>query len=388
VNAGGLHVIGSERHESRRIDNQLRGRCGRQGDPGSSNFYLSLEDNLMRIFASDRVALLMKKLGMKENESIEHPFITKAVENAQRKVEGHNFDIRKHLLEFDDVANEQRRIIYQQRDEIMAAADLHATIDDMRNDVVNAIISTCIPPQSLEEQWDIAGLEQQLLQNFNLPLPIRQWLDSDETLNEETLRERIVQAVGKAHTAKIATLEPAAVLQLNKSVLLQELDRHWKEHLSAMDHLRHGIHLRGYAQQNPKQEYKRTSFQMFTEMLEQIKLSTISILLTVNIRTADDVDAVEEDRRKMAALQDKMQFIHASAALSYKNEQNAAAGGGTMPAALTALEATEAMIAMESTDEHPEKATPFVRQTPKVGRNDPCPCGSGKKYKQCHGKLE
>lgn len=369
IQAGGLHVIGSERHESRRIDNQLRGRSGRQGDPGSSRFYLSLQDNLMRIFASDKVAMLMKRLGMKENEAIEHPFISKAVENAQRKVEGHNFDIRKHLLEFDDVANEQRRIIYQQRDELMAAQNIHETILSMCEDVANNIINIHVPPQSMEEQWDITGLEQQILQDFNLQLPIQKWLTDDESLHEETLRKRIIGEITAAYKQKEEKVSTEIMYQLEKSIMLQKLDLHWKEHLAAMDHLRHGIHLRGYAQQNPKQEYKRASFQMFTEMLERIKNDVISTLLTINVKTADDVDAVEEDRRKTATAKE-MKFIHdtATAALPIDNVENAQQDQSV------------------NTQSLPNN-TPVIRTAPKVGRNEPCPCGSGKKYKNCHGGL-
>lgn len=367
VEAGGLHVIGSERHESRRIDNQLRGRSGRQGDPGSSRFYLSLQDNLMRIFASDRVALIMKKLGMQENEAIEHPFISRAVENAQRKVEGHNFDIRKHLLEFDDVANEQRRIIYQQRDELMAAEDIHENIVSMRKDVLNHLVDIHIPPQSIEEQWNIAGLEQQILQDFNIQLPIQKWLAEDESLHEETLKEKIVETIIDAYKQKEEQISTDIMLQLEKSIMLQKLDIHWKEHLAAMDHLRHGIHLRGYAQQNPKQEYKRASFQMFTEMLERIKHDVISTLLTINIKTADDIEAVEEDRRKVAA-QQEMHFIHSDSAAAED-----------MPPPENDLAA--------NTQSGNANAVPIIRSAPKIGRNELCPCGSGKKYKNCHGKL-
>lgn len=362
VEAGGLHVIGSERHESRRIDNQLRGRSGRQGDPGSSRFYLSLEDNLMRIFASDKTAMIMKKLGMKENEAIEHPLISRAVESAQRKVEGHNFDIRKHLLEFDDVANEQRKVVYEQRDELMKATDVAETIENIRSDVVNEVINRYIQPQSLEEQWDIIGLEKELHEDFGLQLSLRKWLDEDTSLHEESLRRKIIDAANAYYKEKENLVGSEVMRKLEKSIMLQILDIHWKDHLAAMDHLRQGIHLRGYAQQNPKQEYKRASFQMFTEMLDIVKLDVIRTLYTVNIREKEDVDAVEEDLRKSAE-QQEMHFIHSEANSLDNDEQN------------------------NENDKSDDAATTFARSTPKVGRNDLCPCGSGKKYKHCHGKI-
>ncbi|MCL5261490.1 MAG: preprotein translocase subunit SecA [Gammaproteobacteria bacterium] len=365
VAAGGLHVIGSERHESRRIDNQLRGRSGRQGDPGSSRFYLSLEDNLMRIFASDRIAGIMKRLGMQENEVIEHSLVTRAVESAQRKVEGHNFDIRKHLLEFDDVANEQRKVIYTQRDDLMAAKDVAETIEAIREDVVNNVIDGYIPPRSLDEHWDIVGLERQIQQDFGVTLPIKQWLEEESALHEESLRKRILDELTKVYREKEAKVEPTIMRQIEKSIMLQILDMQWKEHLAAMDHLREGIHLRGYAQQNPKQEYKRESFRMFTEMLDAVKLNVIRALYAVQIRSDEEIQALEEERREaLEREQQKMNFIHSDA---------------------TAIQNDE----VEGTAEKAEAASPipFVRHAPKVGRNDPCPCGSGKKYKQCHGKI-
>lgn len=370
LDAGGLHVIGSERHESRRIDNQLRGRSGRQGDPGSSRFYLSLQDNLMRIFASDKVGMLMQRLGMRENEAIEHPFITRAVENAQRKVEGHNFDIRKHLLEFDDVANEQRKIIYQQRDEIMFAENIVDTIKAMLNDVIDKVISMYIPPNSMEEQWNVAGLEKHLQQEFNVSLPIAEWLQEDVALNEESLRQRINAIFTELYQSKENMLGNELIRHLEKSVMLQQLDVNWKEHLSAMDHLRRGIHLRGYAQQNPKQEYKRASFQMFTAMLETIKQSVISILLTIQVKSEQDITEVDESRR--STIDEKsMQFIH-------NDEQS-----------LFADTAEPKNISHDDYMGNNEISEPktTIRTTPKIGRNDLCPCGSGKKYKNCHGKL-
>ena len=358
LDAGGLHIIGTERHESRRVDNQLRGRSGRQGDPGSSRFYLSLEDNLMRIFASGRVGSLMQKLGMEKGEAIEHPWVTKAIVNAQRKVEAHNFNIRKNLLEFDDVANDQRRVIYEQRNELMATDDISDTIQVIRADCVNGVIDQYIPPGSLDEQWDLEGLEQALEEEFAQPMPIRQWLDEDDSLHEESLREKILRELEAVYTEKERQAGAETLRHFEKAVMLQVLDSSWKEHLAAMDYLRQGINLRSYAQKNPKQEYKREAFEMFNNMLERIKHDVISVLSKVQVRTESDVAAVEEQRRSKAP----MEFRHAEASAM-------AAEGG------------EAVAAGE------EEPAPFVREGRKVGRNEPCPCGSGKKYKQCHGKL-
>ena len=356
IAAGGLHIIGTERHESRRIDNQLRGRAGRQGDPGSSRFYLSLEDALMRIFASDRMAGMMRKLGMAPGEAIEHPWVSRAIENAQRKVEARNFDIRKQLLEFDDVANDQRKVVYEQRNDLLDTADISETIHAIREDVVERVINEYIPPQSLDEMWDIPGLEQRLQADFGVELPIGQWLKDDKKLFEEKLRERIQQDVGAAYALKEQMVGPQVLRQFEKAIMLQSLDSHWKEHLAAMDHLRQGINLRGYAQKNPKQEYKREAFELFTTMLENLKLDVIGILSRVQVRASEDVEAVEEQRRK--ADQVPHQYQHAEAEHV----------GGELP-------------------EGVRGATPVYRDGAKVGRNDPCPCGSGKKYKQCHGQL-
>ena len=361
--AGGLHVIGTERHESRRIDNQLRGRSGRQGDPGSSRFYLSLEDNLMRIFASDRVKGLMQKLGMEEGEAIEHPWVTRAIENAQRKVEGHNFDIRKQLLDYDDVANDQRKVIYEQRNEIMATDDISETIKTIRVDVINGIIDLHVPPESLEEQWDIPGLEE-ALEQMGVPLPVSTWLEEDHDLHEEILRQRILEAVEAAYAEKEATAGAGVMRHFEKAVMLQVLDSMWKEHLAAMDYLRQGIHLRGYAQKNPIQEYKREAYELFTELLNRIKTEVISILTRVRVRAEEDVQAVERQRRSNIS----MRYEHA------ETTAMAAAGGGGSD------------IASGDQDEQ-ESHTPYVREGRKIGRNEPCPCGSGKKYKQCHGRL-
>ncbi|WEM42655.1 preprotein translocase subunit SecA [Photobacterium sp. DA100] len=357
--AGGLHIIGTERHESRRIDNQLRGRAGRQGDAGSSRFYLSMEDGLMRIFASDRVSNMMKKLGMEEGEAIEHPWVTKAIENAQRKVEGRNFDIRKQLLEFDDVANDQRKVVYELRDELMNADDISEMIEQNREDVIQAVIDGYIPPQSLEEMWDIQGLEERLKADFDMELPIQEWLDSEEKLYEEALRERIVDKAVEIYRHKEEVVGAPVLRNFEKTVMLQNLDTLWKEHLAAMDHLRQGIHLRGYAQKNPKQEYKRESFELFEGMLENLKSDVIAILSKVRVQQQEEVERVEAERRRQAEeLARRQQFQH----------QNA-----------------ENQIADDS--QQSDEAAPYQREERKVGRNEPCPCGSGKKYKQCHGKI-
>lgn len=355
--AGGLHIVGSERHESRRIDNQLRGRSGRQGDAGSSRFYLSLEDNLMRIFASERMAGLMQKLGMEEGEAIEHPWVSRAIENAQRKVEGHNFDIRKQLLEFDDVANDQRKVVYEQRNELMATDDVSETVVSMRDTVLNDVVSIYIPPNSIDEQWSIPGLESALRDDFSLDLNIAQWLEQDDELHEEILRQRIVEAAEAECQAKEETVGDELMRHFEKAIMLQTLDGQWKEHLAQMDYLRQGINLRGYAQKDPKQEFKRESFQLFTNMLDTIKHDVISYISRVKVRDPEDVAAVEEQRRQ-------------SAEVEYQHEQAEGIAG----------EAEEETPA-------PTQAEPYTRDGKKVGRNEPCPCGSGKKFKQCHGAL-
>ncbi|MEO5573397.1 MAG: preprotein translocase subunit SecA [Gammaproteobacteria bacterium] len=360
LDSGGLHIIGTERHESRRIDNQLRGRSGRQGDAGSSRFYLSLEDSLMRIFASERVGSLMQKLGMNEGEAIEHPWVSKAIENAQRKVEGRNFDIRKQLLEYDDVANDQRKVIYEQRNELMAEDDISEMVNAIRTDVTNEIINSYIAPQSMEEQWNLAGLEETLEGELGQRLPIQEWLRADTTLHEETLRARIHSEIENVYHAKEATAGSEVVRHFEKAIMLQVLDNLWKDHLAAMDYLRQGIHLRGYAQKNPKQEFKREAFDLFAQMLERTKREVIRLVCTVQVRAEEDVQAVEQRRATPA-----MQFLHAPAA------------------AMTADAAPDS----ESESGSAVPAAPFKREEPKVGRNEPCPCGSGKKYKHCHGQL-
>ncbi|MFP1916426.1 preprotein translocase subunit SecA [Lonsdalea quercina] len=349
--SGGLHIIGTERHESRRIDNQLRGRSGRQGDAGSSRFYLSMEDALMRIFASDRVSNMMRKLGMKEGEAIEHPWVTKAIANAQRKVENRNFDIRKQLLEYDDVANDQRRAIYTQRNELLNSVDISETINSIRDDVFKATIDNHIPPQSLEEMWDIDGLEQRLKNDFDLEMPIAEWLEKEPQLHEETLRERIHEQAMEVYARKEEVVGVDVMRNFEKGVMLQTLDSLWKEHLAAMDYLRQGIHLRGYAQKDPKQEYKRESFSMFAAMLEALKYEVISTLSKVQVRMPEEIEALEQQRREEAErLASQQQLSHQSEAAAAPS-----AGGSS------------------------ER---------KIGRNDPCPCGSGKKYKQCHGRIQ
>jgi preprotein translocase subunit SecA len=362
LEAGGLHVIGSERHESRRVDNQLRGRSGRQGDPGSSRFYLSLQDDLMRIFASDKVGALMKKLGMQRGEAIEHPWVTRAIENAQRKVEGHNFDIRKQLLEYDDVANDQRKVIYAQRNEMMASDDLSEVVRNIREDVVNDIISEYIPHGSLDEQWDLAGLREAMNNELGIDMPVKQWLDEDADLNEDGLRSKIMDTLIADYDAKEQLVGSEGMRQYEKYILLQVLDKLWKEHLAAMDYLRQSIGLRGYAQKNPKQEYKRESFAMFTELLDRIKHEVVSLLSKVQIRAREEVEDLEQQGHQQPEN------------ISYQHQQ----AEGIHEAAQA--ETGEAGAA--------EAQQPYVRGERKLGRNEPCWCGSGKKYKHCHGKLD
>jgi len=357
-------VIGSERHESRRIDNQLRGRAGRQGDPGSTRFYLSLQDDLMRIFASDRVAGLMQKLGMGNGEAIEHPWVTRSIESAQRKVEGRNFDVRKEILAYDDVANDQRKVVYAQRNELMAAEEISEIITAIREDVVNNVITQYIPAKTMVEQWDTKGLEEHLHQEFNVEVPVRKMLDDDHSLQEESLRKRIIAILEQSHKDKEQQMSKEVLQHFEKSVMLQVLDNSWKEHLAAMDYLRQGIHFRGYAQKDPKQEYKREAFEMFTTLLDHIKYEVISILFKVQVKQEEDVYAIDQQRQ--AQLPKEMHFEHAQA---------------------PALDAYEESLLAAPEQSEAAAEQPFVRDGNKVGRNDPCPCGSGKKFKQCHGKL-
>lgn len=361
IASGGLHIVGTERHESRRIDNQLRGRSGRQGDPGYSRFYLSLEDNLMRIFASERVKTFMQALGMERGEAIEHGMVSKSIEKAQRKVEGRNFDIRKQLLEYDNVANDQRTIVYRQRNQIMASDDIGALVNNMRNDVADEVISSHIPPQSIFEQWDVPGLEKAIEAEFATHVPAQVWLDEDEKLYEETLRAKIKQALSDAYENK-RTVVGEKMHLLEKQIVLQILDTLWKEHLAAMDHLRQGIFLRGYAGKNPKQEYKREAFGLFQSLLSRLQHDVTRFLSHVQVRTPDEIDAIERAREAERA-KEKIQFQHAQASAMQPDPDAAQRG------------------------EDEELRAPFVREEPKLGRNEPCPCGSGKKYKQCHGRL-
>ena len=356
LESGGLHIIGTERHESRRVDNQLRGRAGRQGDPGSSRFYLSLEDPLLRIFASDRVTAIMNKFKLPEGEAIEHTWVTRAIENAQRKVEARNFDMRKQILEYDDVANDQRKVIYQQRSELLESADITETIQAMRDDVLENTVSQYIPPHSMEEQWDVPVLERNLAADFRLELPLAQWLEEDKLFNEAALRVRVRETARQQYQAKVEAVGPEVMHHYERAMMLQSLDVHWREHLSALDHLRQGIHLRGYAQKNPKQEYKREAFELFAAMLDAIKLEVTQVLMTVQVRGESDVEAVEA-----APAPENVKYHHADYDEALADSDEDGAGG--------------------------EEQKPFVRTGQKIGRNDPCPCGSGKKYKQCHGRL-
>ena len=357
IAAGGLHIVGTERHESRRIDNQLRGRAGRQGDPGSSRFYLSLEDPLLRIFGGERLSGIMQRLKMPEGEPIEHSIVNRSIAKAQNRVESRNFDIRKQLLEYDDVANDQRRVIYQQRNELLESDNVADTIGNMIRGEVDTTFKRCIPPESVEEQWDIPGLTSTLASEYQLTAPIAEWLKAEPELDESTLRERIEKLASEAWHEKEAQVGAELLRQFERSLMLQTLDHHWREHLASLDHLRQGIHLRGYAQKNPKQEYKREAFELFSDMLDRIKQDVVRVVLTVQVRSQEDVQAVEPE-----AAVSNVQYQHAD------YEQALASNG----------EGGDTAVAV---------APPFVRAGEKVGRNDPCPCGSGKKYKHCHGRL-
>ncbi|MGL6048325.1 MAG: preprotein translocase subunit SecA [Vogesella sp.] len=347
--AGGLYIIGTERHESRRIDNQLRGRSGRQGDAGASRFYLSLEDPLLRIFAGDRVAMIMDKLKMPDGEAIEHPWVSRSIENAQRKVEGRNFDIRKQLLEYDDVANDQRKVIYQQRNEILEDQDVAAIITHMREGVLGDVVDLHMPPDSMEEQWDLPGLERTLESEFQLHAPVAQWMQAEQTLDIPDIKQRILDLAAASYAEKVALANEESMRQFEHGLVLQMLDNHWREHLAAMDHLRQGIHLRGYAQKNPKQEYKREAFELFSDMLERVKRGVVSVLMTVQVRSEEDMEAVAP---------------HEVAGMEMHHDD-----------------------APSATEGNPFSPEALASQGLRVGRNDPCPCGSGQRYKQCHGKL-
>ncbi|CAK2068646.1 preprotein translocase subunit SecA [Vibrio crassostreae] len=358
LESGGLHIIGTERHESRRIDNQLRGRSGRQGDAGSSRFYLSMEDSLLRIFTSDRMAGLIQS-GMDEGEAIESKMLSRSIEKAQRKVEGRNFDIRKQLLEYDDVANDQRKVVYELRDELMSSDDISEMIEHNREDVLASVIDEYIAPQSLEDMWDIAGLQDRLKNDFDLDFDIQGWLDEDDKLYEEALRERILGMAVDSYKQKEEVVGAQVLRNFEKSVMLQTLDGLWKEHLAAMDHLRQGIHLRGYAQKNPKQEYKRESFELFEGLLDVLKTDVVTILSKVRVQQQEEVEKMEAQRQAQAE------------------------------EAARRAQAQHATAENQLGDNEAEAASPqtVVRDERKVGRNEPCPCGSGKKYKQCHGKI-
>ncbi len=352
--AGGLHIIGTERHESRRIDNQLRGRSGRQGDPGSSRFYLSLEDPLLRIFASDRVSAIMDRLKLPEGEAIEHSWVTRAIENAQRKVEGRNFDIRKQLLEFDDVANDQRGVIYEQRNDILDSTDVSHAVTTMREEALSDVISTFVPQGSLEEQWDISGLEASLKSDYTLELPIKLWIESLDEIESEAVVSKVISEAGEFYRSKMSDAPEEAVHQYERSVMLQSIDSHWREHLAALDHLRQGIHLRGYAQKNPKQEYKREAFELFSLLLQTVRNEVTKILMSVRIRSADQVEKVSQQSGAVSNV-------------SYNHSAESGTAGQQGPVG--------------------SPGTPIMRSQQKVGRNEPCPCGSGKKFKHCHGRL-
>jgi preprotein translocase subunit SecA len=363
VKAGGLHIVGTERHESRRIDNQLRGRAGRQGDPGSSRFYLSLEDPLLRIFGGERLGGIMQKLKMPEGEPIEHPIVNRSIAKAQNRVESRNFDIRKQLLEYDDVANDQRKVIYQQRNELLETTDVGETIENMVRGEIDDVVRRHVPADSVEEQWDIKGLETTLSGDFQISTDVGAWLAADNELSGDALRDRVVELAITQWKEKEAQAGAEVLRQFERSLMLQTLDQHWREHLANLDHLRQGIHLRGYAQKNPKQEYKREAFELFSDMLDRIKHDVVKIVLTVQVRTQEDVQAVEEPPPVT-----NVRYQHA-------DYEEALANGGNGGGGDTAVAAA------------PPKAVPFARAGEKIGRNDPCPCGSGKKYKQCHGRL-
>src|ERR1700674_5027688 len=369
IAAGGLHIVGTERHESRRIDNQLRGRSGRQGDPGSSRFYLSLEDPLLRIFGGERLSGIMQRLKMPEGEPIEHTIVNRSIAKAQTRVESRNFDIRKQLLEYDDVANDQRRVIYQQRNELLESQDISETIRAMREDVLAGVVTQFVPLESMEEQWDLPGLEKALASDFRLQISIQEWLKEEPDLHAEILRGRVVDRANAAYEKKFESVDKDVLHHYERAIMLQSVDNHWREHLAALDHLRQGIHLRGYAQKNPKQEYKREAFELFGTMLERIKRDVTTVLTSVQVRTEAEMQEVAEEIETQEAVPKNAQYQHpdysgASGAAAQESDDDVAVAERPAPV-----------------------VRPFVRSGGKIGRNDPCPCGSGKKYKQCHGKL-
>jgi preprotein translocase subunit SecA len=384
VASGGLHIVGTERHESRRIDNQLRGRSGRQGDPGSSRFFLSLEDNLMRIFGDpERTKRWLQTAGMKEGEVIESKMLSRQIERAQRKVEAYNFDLRKNLLEYDDVANDQRKVIYQQRTELMAAEDIADSVTGIRAEVVNNIIDQFVPRESPEEEWNLDGLREAIARDFVVDIDPKAWLEADHEIAETGLRDRVVKAVEDAYLAKVESVGAPVMRHLEKAVMLQELDRHWRDHLAAMDYLRQGIHLRAYAQKNPKQEYKREAFELFGALLDRIKHDTISLLSRLQVRSEAEIEEQERERERQLARKLEMQHAAAQSVLSSEPAAVAAAQQGA-PAGFAPRGAFAGGPGPLASGP-PEQ--PIVREGRKVGRNEPCPCGSGKKYKHCHGQL-
>ncbi|URV25337.1 preprotein translocase subunit SecA [Burkholderia gladioli] len=374
--AGGLHIIGTERHESRRIDNQLRGRAGRQGDPGSSRFYLSLDDPLLRIFAGDRVRAIMDRLKMPEGEAIEAGIVTRSIESAQRKVEARNFDIRKQLLEYDDVSNDQRKVIYQQRNELLEAHDIAETIGAMRHGVITEVVHQFVPQGSIEEQWDLPELEEALRNDWGLDLAIQEMVNESQSISVDEILEAVVTAADEHYEAKVAMVGREAFSSFERSIMLQTLDRLWREHLAALDHLRQGIHLRGYAQKNPKQEYKREAFELFAAMLEATKQEVTRIVMNVQIQSPEQLEEAAEQIEEAGGNLDNVEFRHAD----FSDAGAAAAAAGVAVAAAAATDATAELVG-------DAMAGNAVGEVPRVGRNDPCPCGSGKKYKQCHGKL-
>jgi preprotein translocase subunit SecA len=378
--AGGLHIIGTERHESRRIDNQLRGRSGRQGDPGSSRFYLSLEDNLMRIFGDPtRMKALMTRVGMKAGEAIESGMLTRQIERAQRRVEQHNFDARKQLLEYDDVANDQRRVIYQQRTDLMAAENVAEAIKGMREDVVTQLVDQYVPGGASEDQWDAPGLAQAIERDFGTTLPIADWLTAEEGGDGQGLRNKIIAALEQSYDQKEATVGAQVMRVVEKDVTLQTLDRHWREHLAAMDYMRQGIYLRSYAQKNPKQEYKREAFELFSGMLDRIKFDTVTLVSRIQVRSQAEIEREELERQQRLSRALQAQHADAVSPIQGIGSMDGPPGLGTSGGNVMELEPRPTPA---------EAASPFVRAVPKVGRNEPCPCGSGRKYKHCHGALQ
>ena len=385
IDEGGLHIVGTERHESRRIDNQLRGRSGRQGDPGSSRFYLSMEDDLMRIFGDpERTKRLLSRAGMRQGEVIESKLLSRQIERAQRKVEAHNFDARKHLLEYDDVANDQRKVIYQRRSELMEAEDVQEEVKAMRADVVAATMAEFIPPESVEEMWDTDGLSQAMDREFGIHVDVSSQLEGDHSLDEDRLRDELVSQVANAYEEKVESVGDTPMREIEKGIMLRQLDMHWREHIGALDYLRQGIHLRAYAQRKPTQEYKREAFEMFSALLERMDRDTITFLSRVQVRRQPEMDRIQPQPTDTSA----MRFQHAPAsALAAAASRAMPAGGPAAGTPLTRPQPSSQPAARPASRPAPQPVAPFTREQPKIGRNQPCPCGSGKKYKRCHGRL-